>query len=156
MSTERNVRDLLTELGIGQFNATMIIQYMMIGPFTTDPKSPMIMLLVQHIQRALIGMGAPVRESGALDRQTADALTELLGRDWINGDWSDVVIGVLAAKRSGYRFQRTAKAAPVSLRMPAPSLAGAFDFLPDVPGGILTYAAGAALLWHVMKKKRKG
>ena len=152
---QNNGRSLLTQLGIGGFNATMIIQYLFVSPFTTDPKSPMIMILVQHLQNVLNQLGAGIAVTGGLDRPTANALDHVLGKGWINYDWADVITGVLAARKSGFRFPPRTQAMPVVAVQTGTSGIPILDSLPDVPGGALTYLAGAALLWHTLKKKRK-
>ncbi len=92
----KTARDLLTQLGIGGFNATMIIPYMFIAPATTDPKSAQTILLVQYLQRALYGLGATdVPMSGRLDRETAMALLQVAGPNWERMTWSGNVAAVL-------------------------------------------------------------
>lgn len=150
-----NLRDLLIALGVGQFNATMMIQYLSIAPATTDPKSPQIALLVRHIQQALYGIGErAVANSGVLDRPTASALDRIVGVNWERQPWSVTIAAVVNAMRR--------PSMPSMMTLPAPiddigtpvAVGGVFDFLPDVPGGLLTYAVGGYLLYRFISKPR--
>ncbi len=147
----KNARELLIGIGIGDFNATIVIPYMFISPATTDPKSSQTILLVQHVQRALYDLGATeVVMSGRLDAPTAHALSRVVGPNWERMTWAANVSALIAAKEGG-----------VSLRAPPPprgapvAVGGVFDFLPDVPGGLVTYAIGGFLLYrHLTRKAR--
>lgn len=143
MNAPTNARELLTALGIGQFNATMVIQYMFIAPATTDPKSPSVMMLVKAIQNRLALLGYAVPQAGYLDRQTANAIESVAGAGWESRMWADTVKVVLAAPRA-----TRARVLPI-----ARSMSG----LPDVPGGKLTYAAAAAAAayYFLIHKKRR-
>jgi hypothetical protein len=147
----KNARELLTQIGIGHFNATMIMPYMFIAPATTDPKSAQTILMVQAIQRALFGLGAhDVPQSGRLDAPTARALAQVVGPNWERTTWAGNISAVLAARESG-----------LSIAPPEPepgmpvAVGGPLDFLPDVPGGLITYAVGAYFLYrHFTRKAR--
>jgi hypothetical protein len=146
MSHPTNAREALNALGIGNFNATMVIQYMFIAPATTDPKSPPIMVLVRAIQDRLRRLGYPVPSHGYLDVPTANAITAAVGAGWQNRAWGDTVKAVLAASP------------PVPMRDQLPEPMGALPTLslPAVPGGAITYAAaGAALYYFLVHKKRR-
>jgi hypothetical protein len=146
----KSLRDLLTALGVGDFNATMIIPYMMISPATCDPKSAQIILLVQHVQRALYGLGATsVANTGYLDAQTAAALQDLVGPGWEGMPWATNVQAIIGAQETGMRFHKgkAPSAVPVAV-------GGPLDFLPDVPGGIVTYGVAAYLLYRHFSKRR--
>lgn len=150
-------RTLLLNLGVGDFNATMIIPYLSVSPMTTDPKSPQIMVLVKAMQKQLNLMGANIVVSSYLDRSTADALSQVCGsEDWSRWSWSDVIATVLAAKSTGN---------PMPLVQSTPNLSATGDFvaigddampfgLPTVPGGVMTYAVGAAALVYLLSKKK--
>lgn len=140
-----SARDLLMELGIGGFNATGVIVYMQIAPATCDPKSVHVTLLVEAVQKALFEMGfTDVPLSGRLDAPTASALAKVVGPDWERLVWSTNIERLVRAKREGYR--KPAK--PRSERPVVMSMGGPLDFLPDVPGGLLTYGAAAYLLYR--------
>lgn len=153
MNAPRNVRDLLTQIGIGNFNATMIIQYMFIAPATTDPKSPPIILLVRHLQKALNRLGARIRETGYLDTATARAMSQVVGPRWEQRSWADNIATVLAAVKEDLL------PAPVDeVEMPiakTPKTSLGFIDLPHVPGGIITYGVAGALLYHFWTKRSR-
>lgn len=149
----KNTRELLDAIGIGHFNATMIIPYMMIAPATTDPKSAQTILLVQHLQRELYALGATdVPVSGRLDAPTARALEAVGGPDWQRMSWAGNVAAVVAAKDAGVSLRTPRAPTTTGTRM---AVGGPLDFLPDVPGGLLTYAVGGYLLYrHLTRKAR--
>lgn len=153
----KTLRQLLSAIGLGQFNATMVIPYMMISPATTDPKASQVILLVQHIQRELYALGATsVPVSGYLDTQTAAALTDLMGPGWEGAPWSTVVQAVISARENGTRLQPIFLASePYDPRSRPVSVGGPLDFLPDVPGGLVTYGVVGYLLYrHFTKRAR--
>lgn len=148
----KSLRDLLTAIGIGQFNATMIIPYMMISPATCDPKASQIIILVQHIQRALWNLGATsVPNSGYLDVQTAQALTQLLP-GWEGMPWSTTMQAIVGAQESGMHLSRAPSSEPYGAAPVA--VGGPLDFLPDVPGGLVTYGVVAYLLYRHLSKRK--
>jgi len=147
----KNARELLVQIGIGHFNATMVMPYMFIAPATTDPKSAQTILMVQAIQRALWQLGAhDVAESGRLDEPTARALAQVVGPNWERTTWAGNISAVLTARENGLSL-----AAPeLPSGMPV-AVGGPLDFLPDVPGGLVTYAVGAYFLYrHFTRKAR--
>ena len=147
--SEVSARTLLTSLGVGHFNATMIIQYMFVAPATTDPKSPPIILLVEKIQRALAQMGAPVAVTGQLDLNTAQYLSAVVGERWMTMPWAATVSAINSARDNGLDLAPVvASSGPLE---PIP-LSGPLDFLPDVPGGIVTYGVAAYLLDRYLRK----
>lgn len=153
MNTEVSARSILLRLGVSDLNATQIIPYMFTSPMTTDPKSPMIMLLVKHMQKVLNQMGANLIVTSYLDRPTSSALDGLFGgTQWSSWAWTDVISGIVKAKQSGVRLNETA---PIT-KYPIAATGDMPFGLPDVPGGVLTYAAAGFGLWYLMKKKRKG
>ncbi len=110
------------------------------------------MMMVRQIQRKLYAMGSRVADSGFLDRTTADNLETLIGPGWLNGSWAQVVAGVNAAKKARIKLTPTAPA-PEDMGPPAVGFLPLFDFLPDVPGGLLTYAVGAGALYLFLRKR---
>lgn len=151
MTANKSIRDLLTAIGIGHFNATMVIPYMFIAPATTDPKAGQIILLVEHIQKALYALGATdVAISGRLDPATAHALRQVAGPDWERMTWGGNVAAIVEAQEGGATIgpsDQDQGGAPVAV-------GGPLDFLPDVPGGFLTYGIAAYLLYRHIKRKR--
>lgn len=150
----RNSRDLLTDLGVGRFNATMMIEPLMMAPSTTAVESAPIMLLVQHIQQNLNAMGAspPIPTLGILDEQTAYYLAQVAGSDFLHLSWFEVCRRVIAARRRGVRLSDTSTKVRITAK---PQGIGSFD-LPDVPGGAITYAVGTYLLYRALIKKKRG
>lgn len=146
-----NARQLLTDLGVGNFNATLMIETLMMAPATTEAGSSPVMLLVQHIQQVLQQMGAPVAAQGIIDAPTDLALKQIAGDKWLYRTWFDVVRLVVAAKKKGMRVVGIANAPP------APPRTNALGFidLPDVPGGMVTYGVGVYLIYRLLKNRRK-
>jgi hypothetical protein len=130
----------------------MVIQYVFVAPSTTDPRSAPIILMVKHLQQALGNMGANVPISGYLDTPTAQALDQVVGPDWQQLSWADNIRAVVDGRSVGFS---AAPPAAVALPPPtSPAAVGAFDFLPDVPGGFLTYLIGGLVAYHYLAKRR--
>ena len=151
MYQPKTSRDLLLDLGVTSYNATMLIETLMMAPATTEAAAAPTMLLVGHIQEVLNELGADLVPNGYIDAPTAMALATISGKGFLHRSWFDVVKDVVVAKRCG-----CVKIHPPRARAPNPQTPqGALDFLPDVPGGLLTYAAGGLVLWHFLSKKSK-
>lgn len=152
MPNKNNIRAILLDLGVGDFNATMAIPYMLLAPRTTDPSMVQMLVVVRKIQEALMGMGAvQVQNTGVLDTPTAKALDQICGPEWLAAPYYETIQTVLAAERAGHQFVQD----PV-LDDSGPSATGdILGFLPDVPGGLLTYGVGAALVYWMLTKKKK-
>jgi hypothetical protein len=139
MRKENNARQLLLSLGMGDYNATIAIQYMFIAPAATDPAMPSIFLMTKHIQQGLRAAGATdVAITGRIDEATARHLATLVGPDWNNITWYALFTAVLAAKRA-----RTLEVQSSALDL------GIVD-IPSVPGGIFTIALAAGALWLLL------
>jgi len=153
--TKKSSRELLLAIGVGQFNATQIIPYMMVAPATTDPKSTQTILLVQHLQQLLFDLGATdVANTGYLDPPTARALRQLVGPNWERATWATNIQAVLSARARGQHLGPELRA-PIDAPMPMPvAVGGPLDFLPDVPGGIVTYGVVAYLIYRHFTKAR--
>lgn len=146
-------RELLLELGIGNFNATQVIPYMEIAPATTDPKSPPVIIMVRALQQVLFGMGAyDIQNTGALDAPTAAALARITGSGWERVSWGGNIQSVLGARRLGMRLSSddvvSNDVVPIKIPMDG--------FLPDIPGGMLTYGilGIGAYLWYRSSQRR--
>ena len=158
MTPDRNnVRVLLKELGIGDFNASLVVKKMFIAPATTDPKMPAVMILVAAIQDNLNAIGAGLERTGYLDVPTAKVLTAVVGPGWERMMWCDVVAHVLAARKSGGQIGTPMAHAYTLPPAPDVSFAGIpiLDSLPDVPGGLVTYGVAAFLIYRHLKKKKR-
>lgn len=151
-TTELTGRTLLTRIGIGQFNATMVIPYLGFAPATTDPKSPQVIIMVQHVQKMLNQMGAALSTSGHLDIPTARTLSLVVGERWETMPWSATLSAIISAKDNGVMLP-TADETEILIPPAATGDIPGVPFLPDVPGGILTYGVAAYLLYRYLKKK---
>lgn len=148
---ERTMRTLLRRLGIGDFSITGCIPFLFIAPATTDPKSPPVILMAKGVQRALNDLGAGVSETGFLDPPTASALRKIVGPKWMSRSWAENIRQVLHAKDLGRTLTPPIK---VHNEDPPDEGVGFFD-LPDVPGGVVTYAIGAILLYRYLQKGKR-
>lgn len=149
---ERTGRELLSQLGIGQFNITMVIPYLWIAPAATDPKSSQTILIVEKLQGILAGpLRAPVRVTGYLDLETAKALSKIVGDRWMSMPWAASIRAVLNARDNGLTIEEPMP----DLYVPETTLSGipGIPGLPDVPGGIVTYGIAAFFLWRHLKKR---
>lgn len=142
----KSLRDLLVSLGVSHVNATIVINTMNYNPAGTDPGSVPTTLLVQHMQRTLAQLGAPVAVTGQIDQQTNSAMESLLP-GWLYQPWTNAVKALVRFRDSGGSF----KVGPASVSI-AP-MSGLPLGLPDVPGGLLTYLAAAAVGWHFWNKR---
>ncbi len=151
MKQQRTSRELALAIGIGGFNATSVVQTMMQSPATTDPKMPPVVMLVRHLQKALFELGATdVPNTGYIDTATYEALEQLLGPSWMRMSWAEAVGAVVDAKAS--KTQLSPSMHPADDGVPV-ATSGVLDVLPDVPGGMFTYAIGAYLIYRALRKK---
>lgn len=158
MNKKLTSRDLLEAIGVSHHNATTIIPYMMIAPATTDPKAGQIIMLVRQLQTMLYGLGATdVTNTGYLDPPTARALRLVAGENWERSSWGANVGAVLHAQQLGMQLAPAQPMAtpPMSGMSGMPvAVSGPLDFLPDIPGGLVTYGVAAFLLYRLFKKRR--
>jgi hypothetical protein len=141
---DNNARQLLLGLGMGQYNATMAIQFMFLAPAATDPAMPSIILMTKHLQLGLRAAGAGgVPVTGQIDDATARALIELVGPDWNQVAWYELFRATTEAKRTRSLEQRA------GLEL------GFIPDLPAVPGGMFTWAAAAVVAWYFLIHKKK-
>lgn len=155
---EHSVRNLLLAIGVSRTAAAMVTPNMYQAPAVSDPKSPHIMVVVGHLQDALNTMGYQLTRTGYLDLPTAHAMSDIVGPGWERMTWADNIAAVLAAKKQpGIQMASRALA---SAQVPDVTLAGItgadlnfVPFLPDVPGGVITYAVGGYLLYRMLKKR---
>jgi hypothetical protein len=148
-----SIREILADIGMGQFNITMAIPLMMVSPATTDPKSNQVILVLQHIQNALYHLGAAdVPVSGQLDQATARALEQVVGPNWERMPWAASVRAIVTARRRGIKLGSAARRRAASPSQ-VEAVGGPLDFLPDVPGGLFSYAVGAFLIYRHFAKR---
>lgn len=139
---DNDARAMLLALGVGNYNATIMIQYMFLSPSTTDPAMPSIILMTRHLQAGLRAAGARVPLDGVIGDATAKALIRLAGPEWNHVTWYGLFEAVTYAKR-----ERTLEKKTADLPLDG------FD-LPDVPGGMLTWAAAAVAAWYFLLRKK--
>lgn len=145
IGTTNNARQLLLSLGMGDYNATIAIQYMFLAPAATDPAMPSIYLITKHLQQGLRAAGATgVAVTGQVDRPTAEALIKLVGPDWNQMTWYSLFQSVILAKK-----KRTLEDHGGELEL------GLIPDLPSVPGGAFTWAAAAFAAWYFLIHKKK-
>lgn len=140
---ENDARQLLLGLGVGNYNATIMIQYMFLAPSATDPAMPSIILMTKHLQLGLRAAGADLAVTGQIDDPTAEALIKLVGPDWNHVTWYALFRAVTEAKKSQTLRER-------SKHMDL----GIIPDLPAVPGGILAWTAAAAAVWYFFFRKK--
>lgn len=156
---ENNARELLLGLGMGDYNATIAVQYVMMAPAATDPAMPSVVLMTKHLQQGLRAAGATgVAVTGQMDDATAMALEDLVGPQWNQISWYSLLGSTLVAKRGKVLADNSAIAATAANSVPAAApLADFLPGLPDVPGGTMTYLVGAAALaYYFLIYKKKG
>jgi hypothetical protein len=141
---DNNARQLLLGLGMGQYNATMAIQFMFLTPAATDPAMPSIILMTKHLQLGLRAAGSGVAVTGQIDDATARALIELVGPDWNQVAWYELFRSTIEAKKRRSLEQRAG-----NLEL------GFIPDLPAVPGGMFTWAAAAVAAWYFLFHKKK-
>lgn len=143
-----NARDILLRMGIGDFNATMIVPLMFMGPAQTDPDITASKLLVKQMQKIMQTMGASwVAATHYLDQPTAGCLAALAGPHWSEHPWFELCKVLLDARDHGKRFAIPAPGRSVEL-----SGMGLLSELPDVPGGPIVLGIGAYLAYRYFTK----
>lgn len=140
---ENNARNMLLALGMGNYNATLAIQYMFLAPSSTDPQMPSVIIMTRHLQAGLRAAGAKVPLDGQIGDATAQALITLVGPEWNHVTWYGLFEAVIEAMKLRSLEKRT-KNVPL----------GMID-LPDVPGGNLTWAAAAAVAAYLLLFRKK-
>jgi len=97
---ENNARQLLLGLGMGNYNATIAIQFMFLAPSATDPAMASVILMTKHLQIGLRAAGArDVTVTGQIDLATATALRKLVGSEWNHVTWYELFRAVTEAKK---------------------------------------------------------
>ncbi len=145
---DNDARRILLGLGVGNYNATIMIQYMFLAPSATDPAMPSIILMTKHVQLGLRAAGANIGVTGQIDEPTAKVLIKLVGPQWNHVTWYAIFRAVTEAKK---RKSLAEYGGELDLGE-VPDL-GAFPSLPEVPGGILAWTAAAAAVWYFFFRK---
>lgn len=142
-----DARQILLAMGMGQFNATMVIPYLFIAPATTDADMAQVMMLVELIQRRLNSLGAELEVSGRIDAATSAALSSACGPNWPKMSWYEIC-RILIARTD------TTVAIPGGSRGRSQAMSG-FLGLPEIPNELVLLGAGL-VAWHFYKKRKKG
>lgn len=159
MIDKNNIRALLLEIGVGDFNATMAIPYMFVAPRTTDPAAVQLLVVVRQLQKELLNMGVTdVVPTGVLDQVTGKALEQVCGPEWLAMPYYEIVRCVVKAKQAGHTFIQAS-----AYTGPGPEATEGWTdvfniqppILPAVPGGIFTYGLAGWFLWKHFKKPRR-
>jgi len=154
---EKNtVRELLLNLGVGDFNATAAIPYMLLAPRTLDPSMVQMLVVIKKLQEQLASMGAPgIVPNGIFDDATSNAIKAIVGPEWLAMPFYETVRATNKAEARGYTFP-----APVPASSPGPvATSGILDVVPDtlglpsVPGGVVTYGIAGWFLYKLLKKR---
>lgn len=140
--TENNAREMLKRTGMGDYNATMVMQFVFIAPAATDPQMPPVILMTKHLQQALAAAGGDCEVTGVIDERTAKCLKALVGPKWNQMSWYHLINASLRAKA------RRSFVSPQSVLPPM----GALPDIPSVPGGIATLALVAVGAYYLIKK----
>lgn len=147
-SSTQDARTVLTSMGMGNYDATMVIPYLFLSPAGTDPDMPQIRLLVGYVQRNLRMLGANVAVTEVMGEQDGVELSKLTGPNWPGMMWMDICQALLRARSMGTTLR------PVRKR-PTPELetVGGLPAIPSLPGPVV---AGAAIVaaWYLFIRKR--
>lgn len=149
-AADHNVRHQLLELGIGDFNATLIIPTMFYGPAQSDPGLTPVKVLVRALQRMMREMGATwVVSSGELDAGSATCLKAIAGPMWAEMPWYELSQKLIDARKAGKRFEPMGAARGVVL-------SGFQDGVVTSIGSVVGAAIGGIIVYHILSKKKKG
>jgi hypothetical protein len=90
-----DVLEQLKKLGLNQVTASMAIPYMWFTPATSDPYSPVVILIVRGAQNGLRRLGIQTRGDGFIDRATSNAFTRIAGAHWKGKAWVQVYSDII-------------------------------------------------------------
>lgn len=142
-----NARDLALAMGIGQFQADMVIPMMWMTPSTTDPDMPAVRVMVEAIQKQMSAMGAPrFQAPGELDVPTVSWMRMITGPTWVNMTWARIFGAILNVRASGRPPWTAIKPLPRGRQL---TVGG----LPDFGDPTTLLLLGAAALLFVNRKK---
>ncbi len=95
-----DVLEQLKKLGLSEVTAGMAIPYMWFSPGSSEPYSPVVIMIVRGVQNGLRTLGVQTRGDGFIDSATSRALTRISGAHWkakawvqIYGDIIDTIAG---------------------------------------------------------------
>jgi len=134
-----DLRSMLTEAKIGQYQAAMAIQYMNFLPETCDLYAQGVILIIQGLQNLLNDRGASLEADGDFNVETMGALEHFAGPNWHSKSWTQLYGDVIAGKPYGGKFRRA--------RGVALGFDGDIGLLPKVYEYPLLLALGGAFVW---------
>ncbi len=147
-AASQDLRTLLQSIGIADWNATMVIPYLLTAPTTTDLDMAQVILVIEALQNVLNTMGANLRVSGEFDLPTAKALDEICGPGWQSVPWYNVIQAVVWAHSHGRHVTGGQPRAAMGYAM------GAVD-LPSMPGGMLGWLAAAGAAYYFLFREKR-
>ena len=101
-----NVRAMLLELKVPNYLTEMVIPFMFFRPGTVDPDSSSVIEIIKGVQQGLQRVGyGNVKSSGILDRETAEALDDLIEPpgSWLETPWVNIYGDIIAALKNPAR-----------------------------------------------------
>lgn len=125
-----DVVEALCDLGVERQTATMVVPYVWFTPGTSDPYSPIIIMLIRGVQNGLTRIGyRGLRRDGFVGKKTSAALTQVAGHNWKGKAWIQIYGDILNTIKSGVGPRRNA--------MSYHSGMGAYEELGLLPGETL-------------------
>jgi len=101
-----DLRSMLTEAKIGQYQAAMAIQYMNFLPETCDLYAQGVILIIHGLQNLLNDRGASLEADGDFNVETMGALEHFAGPNWHSKSWTQLYGDVIAGKPYGGKFRK--------------------------------------------------
>lgn len=155
---ERSSRNLLKALGVGDFQATMVIPNLYQSPSVSDPKSAYASVIVSRMQDVMNQLGMNVGSSGVLDQPTANALQTMVGPGWDRMTWAENIAGVLSYAKAGPAPMLADQARAADQVFPSPSPAPAMSGIPTFglsnTAAAAVYAVGGYVLYKLFFGKK--
>jgi len=157
-----DLRDMLLDAGVGQFNAILSIPFMNMLPGTTDPYAQGVMQLVRGLQRMLNARGGRLIEDGGMGEKTVVALAFYAGPRWQDKSWAQLYADVRTGQKwAGWnRHGRSPNNRNIVIRTPT----AGWDYTKPSPFGLvsdpidlltnpLVLAAGGFFVWWKFFRK---
>lgn len=146
-----DLRDMLVEAGVGQFNAAMSIQYMNFLPRTSDPYAQGIMQIVEGIQRLLNRNGAGLVVDGGMGIETIRGVMKYSGPRWYDKSWAQIYGDIMEGERWGGVDREDRGLADYGSQYQFDELGS--TFVDDVIASPFPWIIGGFLLYKLANKK---